>query len=114
MVPIDRRERTDGRTGSLRQATTPKLSCANCGTISGGDTAGEKRALVMRVRIPVLSVALLVMPVLTLAQGPKLTAKTPPASHAMVTPDELVWKPLIPGVEMVVVSGDPDKKAVCT
>jgi hypothetical protein len=78
------------------------------------DTAEKRRARVMRVRIPVLSVAILVMPVLTLAHGSKLTAKTPPASHAMVTPDELVWKPLIPGVEMVVVSGDPDKKAVCT
>ena len=64
----------------------------------------------MRVRIPVLSVAILLMPVLALAQGPNPTAKKPPASHAIVTPDQLVWKPLIPGVELAVVSGDPDKK----
>jgi hypothetical protein len=50
------------------------------------------------------------MPILTLAQGPKPRAQTPPASHAIVTPDQLVWKPLIPGVEMAVVSGDPDRK----
>jgi hypothetical protein len=31
-------------------------------------------------------------------------------SHAVVAPRQLVWKPLIPGVEMAVVSGDPDKK----
>jgi mannose-6-phosphate isomerase-like protein (cupin superfamily) len=31
-------------------------------------------------------------------------------SHAVITPGQLVWKPLIPGVEMAVVSGDPDKK----
>jgi len=46
-----------------------------------------------------LSVATLMMPALSLAQG-----------HAMVTPEQLIWKPLIPGVEMAVVSGDPDKK----
>ena len=64
----------------------------------------------MRVRIPVLAVAILVMPVFTFGQGAKPTAKTPPVSHAIVTPDQLVWKPLIPGVESAVVSGDPDKK----
>ena len=31
-------------------------------------------------------------------------------NRAIVTPDQLVWKPLIPGVEMAVVSGDPEKK----
>jgi hypothetical protein len=31
-------------------------------------------------------------------------------SHAVITPSQLVWRPLIPGVEMAVVSGDPDKK----
>ena len=62
------------------------------------------------VRIRVLAVAILLMPVLAFAQGPKPTASKPPPSHAIVTPDQLVWKPLIPGVEMAVVSGDPDKK----
>jgi mannose-6-phosphate isomerase-like protein (cupin superfamily) len=31
-------------------------------------------------------------------------------SHTVITPIQLVWRPLIPGVEMAVVSGDPDKK----
>ena len=46
-----------------------------------------------------VAVALLLMPVFVFAQ-----------SHGVVTPDQLVWKPLIPGVEMAVVSGDPDKE----
>ncbi len=64
----------------------------------------------MRVRISILSVAIFLMPVFTFAQGAKPTSKTPAVSHTTVTPDQLVWKPLIPGVEMAVVSGDPDKK----
>jgi mannose-6-phosphate isomerase-like protein (cupin superfamily) len=64
----------------------------------------------MRVRITILSVAILVMPVLALAQGVKPTATNPPMSHDIVTPDQLVWRPLIPGAEMAVVFGDPDKK----
>jgi quercetin dioxygenase-like cupin family protein len=64
----------------------------------------------MRVRIPVLALAILLMPVLTFSQGPKPTTTKPAARHAIVTPDQLVWKPLIPGVESAVVSGDPDKK----
>jgi mannose-6-phosphate isomerase-like protein (cupin superfamily) len=47
----------------------------------------------------VLLVAILPTPVFAFAQ-----------SHAVVTPDQLAWRPLIPGVEMAVVSGDPDKK----
>jgi hypothetical protein len=47
----------------------------------------------------VFSVTILVGPVFAFAEG-----------HAIVTPGQLVWKPLIPGVEMAVVSGDPDKK----
>lgn len=47
----------------------------------------------------VFSPAILLIPVLAFAQGP-----------VIVTPTQLVWKPLIPGVEMAVVSGDPDKK----
>ena len=31
-------------------------------------------------------------------------------SHAVITSGQLVWKPLSPGVEMAIVSGDPDKK----
>jgi hypothetical protein len=62
------------------------------------------------VRIPVLSVAIFLMPVLTLAQAAKPTTTNPPASHVIVRPDQLVWKPLIPGVEMAVVFGDLDKK----
>jgi len=45
-----------------------------------------------------------------LAQDAKPAAKEPAARHAVVTPNQLVWKPLIPGVESAVVSGDPDKK----
>src|SRR5262249_27786250 len=71
---------------------------------------GGWRALVMRARITLLSLGILLVPVLALAQGAKLTAANPPASHVIVTPDQLVWKPLIPGVEMAVVFGDPDKK----
>ena len=60
----------------------------------------------MRVRTMLLAVAILLIPVFTVAQGTKETA----ASHGIVTPDQLVWKPLIPGVESAVVSGNPDKK----
>src|SRR2546425_15280 len=62
------------------------------------------------VGIRVLAVAILLMPGLAFAQGSKPTATNPAASHTVVTPDQLAWKPLIPGVEMAVVSGDPDKK----
>lgn len=64
----------------------------------------------MRVRIPVLAVAILLMPVLTLSQGPKPTAEKPAARHVVVTPEQLVWKFILPGTEMAVVSGNPDKK----
>ena len=64
----------------------------------------------MRVRITVLSVGISLMPVLALAQGTQPTTTNPPASHVIVRPDQLVWKPLIPGVEMAVVFGDLDKK----
>jgi mannose-6-phosphate isomerase-like protein (cupin superfamily) len=57
-----------------------------------------------------LSVAIVLVPALALAQGPPPRAGKPPAGHAIVTPDQLVWKPLIPGVEMAVVSGNPDGK----
>jgi mannose-6-phosphate isomerase-like protein (cupin superfamily) len=64
----------------------------------------------MGVRITILSVAILAMPVLALAQGITPTATNPPTSHDIVTPDQLVWKPIVPGAEMAVVLGDPDKK----
>jgi mannose-6-phosphate isomerase-like protein (cupin superfamily) len=47
----------------------------------------------------VFGAVILLIPVLAFAQG-----------HVIVTPSQLVWKPLIPGVEMAVISGDPDKK----
>ena len=47
----------------------------------------------------VLVVSILLIPAFAFAQ-----------SHAVITPSQLVWRPLIPGVEMAVVSGDPDKK----
>ena len=62
------------------------------------------------VRIRVLVLVFLLMPSLTLAQSPTPTSGKRRPSHAIVTPDQLVWKPLIPGVEMAVVSGNPDKK----
>lgn len=55
--------------------------------------------LAVAIASSVLVVAILLIPGLALAQ-----------SHAVITPGQLVWKPLIPGVEMAVVSGDPDKK----
>jgi hypothetical protein len=64
----------------------------------------------MRVRITTLSVAILAMPVLALAQGVTPTATNPPVSHDIATPDQLVWKPLMFGAEMAVGCGDPDKK----
>ena len=64
----------------------------------------------MRVRILTLSVAIVLMSGFTLAQDAKPAAKEPAARHAVVTPDQLIWKPLIPGVESAVVYGDPDKK----
>jgi len=31
------------------------------------------------------------------------------ATHGIVKPDEVKWRPLRPGAEIAVVSGDPDK-----
>ncbi len=61
-------------------------------------------------RIRVLTLGILLMPGLTLAQSQTPAASKLLPGHAVVTPDQLVWKPLIPGVEMAVVSGNPDKK----
>src|SRR2546425_12982298 len=79
-------------------------------SVPGGDTTAKWRALVMRLRIPVLSVAVLLMPLLTLAQGAKPATTNPAAKHVIATPEQLVWKLILPGTEMAVVSGDPDKK----
>ena len=46
-----------------------------------------------------LAAAIGLMPLLAFAQG-----------LVIATPSQLVWKPLIPGVEMAVVAGDPDRK----
>jgi mannose-6-phosphate isomerase-like protein (cupin superfamily) len=59
----------------------------------------RRRRLARGIAGSVLSIAIVLMPGFAFAQG-----------HAIVAPDQLVWKPLIPGVEMAVVSGDPDKK----
>lgn len=64
----------------------------------------------MRVRITILSVAILALPVLALAQGMPPAAINSQAGHAVVAPEQLVWKPLIPGAEVAVVFGDLDKK----
>ena len=64
----------------------------------------------MRVRLTILSVAILAMPVLAFAQGTTPAATNSPVSHDIVAPDQLVWKPIIPGAEMAVVFGDPAKK----
>jgi len=58
-----------------------------------------RQQLSIKIACWVFSPAILLLPVLAFAQGP-----------VIVTPSQLVWKPLIPGVEMAVVSGDPDKK----
>ena len=53
----------------------------------------------LRIVGSLLTVATLLVPGFALAQG-----------HAITTPDQLIWKPLIPGVEVAVVFGDPDKR----
>lgn len=55
-------------------------------------------------------ITMMVIPTLALAQSDKSAAANSPGSHGIVTPDQLVWKPLIPGVEMAVVFGDPEKE----
>ena len=59
----------------------------------------DRLQLGLRIAGSLLAVATLLMPVFALAQG-----------HVIVTPDQLTWKSLIPGVEVSVVSGDPDRK----
>jgi len=67
------------------------------------------RALIKRVSMGFSSVAMLLISAFTLAQGASPTAAKP--SHVIVTPDQLVWKPLLPGSEVAVVSGNPDAKS---
>ena len=70
----------------------------------------QGRVLALRVVILGLSVAILLMPVCTFLQSAQAAAQEPAPSPAIVTPDQLIWKPLMPGLELAVVSGDPDKK----
>lgn len=42
------------------------------------------------------------------AGGEQAKPSPPPAGHTLVRGDELQWKPLRPGAELAVVSGDPD------
>ncbi len=65
-------------------------------------------------RVRVLLCALTFCSLWAWAQAPKVSGQmkdpAPAASsHRVVTPEQLVWKPLIPGVEMAVVFGDPGK-----
>lgn len=90
--------RTEVRlTASERGAENAAMNSALKGVLSRG--VADRLQLAMGIAGSVFSVAILLMPVFAFAQG-----------HAVVTPGQLVWKPLIPGVEMAVVSGDPDKK----
>ncbi|HEY3204256.1 MAG TPA: cupin domain-containing protein [Thermoanaerobaculia bacterium] len=50
----------------------------------------------------------MLIPAFALAQGASPTAAKP--SHVIVTPDQLVWRPLLPGSEIAVVAGNPDAK----
>jgi hypothetical protein len=47
---------------------------------------------------------------LLLCRARRPLPKEPGASRAIVTPEQLVWKPVVPGVELAVVSGDLDKE----
>jgi hypothetical protein len=82
-------EELGGGNAAMSSVQEEVLSCS----------AADRRQLAMEVVGSVLAVAISLMPGFALAQ-----------SHGVVTPDQLVWKLLIPGVEMAVVSGDPDKK----
>jgi len=59
----------------------------------------DRLQLAMRTAGSVLAVVILLTPVSAVVQD-----------NFIVKPGQLVWKPLVPGVEMAVVSGDPDKK----
>ena len=63
----------------------------------------------MRHGSRVAAISILLMSALAVAVSGILTAEEP-AKHAIVTPDQLVWKEILPGTEMAVVSGNPDKK----
>jgi anti-sigma factor ChrR (cupin superfamily) len=41
--------------------------------------------------------------------GKQATKPAPTPSHPVVRPDDVTWKPLRPGAEIAVVSGDPDR-----
>jgi len=73
------------------------MNSALKGVLSCG--VAELLRLAIGIAGSVVSVAIFLVPVLAFAQG-----------HAIVTLAQLVWKPLVPGVEMAVVSGDSDRK----
>ena len=57
----------------------------------------------------VAAISILLMSALAVAVSGLLTAEES-AKHAIVTPEQLVWKEILPGTEMAVVSGNLDKK----
>lgn len=73
--------------------------------VSAGLEAAPSRSVAAQWRLAkgiarsVLAVAIALLPVLAFAQ-----------SHTVIAPGQLVWKPLLPGVEVAVVFGDPDRK----
>ena len=64
----------------------------------------------MRVKITILSVAIVAISVLALWQVMTSTAPDPLKSPEIVRPDQLVWRPFAPGVEIAVVFGHLFKK----
>ncbi len=57
-----------------------------------------------------LLAAILMVLLLEFSRAQSKSAATPPAtSHVVMTAHELTWKPVSPGFEMAVVSGDPSK-----
>ena len=64
----------------------------------------------MRPGRRVVSISILLMSGFALAVSTMSTPEEPAARHVIVRPEQLVWKLILPGTEMAVVSGDPDKK----
>jgi quercetin dioxygenase-like cupin family protein len=54
--------------------------------------------------------ALLVLPLAVMSASRLAQAPKAPADHTVVQADAIQWKPLRPGAEIAVVSGDPNKK----
>ncbi|MBI2682856.1 MAG: cupin domain-containing protein [Acidobacteriales bacterium] len=64
-------------------------------------------------RLSLVIIAIALGCALLWAQAPKSSTPAKAASaaahHTMVNPKDLKWKPIIPGIEVATVSGDPDK-----